>query len=270
MDSILKAIIMGIVEGFTEFLPISSTGHLILVNHFLHLPADFAVLFNILIQLGAILSVVVYFRKELIPWAFNKTPAQRQAVWDVWKKTLVGVTPALLIGALIGEFIEKILFVPSVVAGALFFGGIFLVLIERRKNSDKIQNMAALSYKTAFVIGLIQCLAMIPGISRSAATIIGGMLLGCSRTIAAEFSFFLAIPTMIAAAGYQLIKNWDNTSAGEWGVLLIGCVTSFFAAWAAIAFLMNYIRKNDFKIFGYYRIVLGIIVLAYFTFVAAS
>ncbi len=266
MESILKAIIMGIVEGFTEFLPISSTGHLILVNHFLEMPENFAVLFNILIQLGAILSVVVYFRKELIPWVPSKSPVQRQEVWTIWKKTLVGVTPALIIGALIGEFIERILFVPSVVAAALFLGGIFLVIVERRKNPETIQSMAALTYQMAFAIGMVQCLAMIPGISRSAATIIGAMLLGCSRTIATEFSFFLAIPTMMAAAAYQLIKNSENTTAGDWGVLIVGCITSFLAAWAAIAFLMNYIRKNDFKIFGYYRIILGIIVIAYFTF----
>lgn len=269
MELILKAILMGIVEGFTEFLPISSTGHLILVNHFLQLPEDFAVLFNVFIQLGAILSVVIYFRKELIPWGIHQSPEQKKHVWDIWKKTLIGVTPALAIGAAVRELVEKILFVPEVVAAALFLGGIFLVLIERRKNSEKIQTLAALSYRTALVIGLIQCLAMIPGVSRSAATIIGAMLLGCSRTIAAEFSFFLAIPTMMAASSYQLIKNFSTTSAGEWQVLFVGFAVSFFAAWAAIAFLMNYIRKNDFTFFGYYRIVLGIIVIAYFTFAVA-
>jgi undecaprenyl-diphosphatase len=266
MELILKAIVMGIVEGFTEFIPISSTGHLILVNHFLPLPAEFAVLFNVFIQLGAILSVVIYFRKELVPWTPHKSDEERKQVWETWKKTIIGVLPALVIGAALGEFVEKILFVPEVVAAALFLGGIFLVLIERRKNSDRVQSLAELTYRTAFIIGMIQCLAMIPGISRSAATIIGAMLLGCSRTIAAEYSFFLAIPTMVAASTYQLAKNFDHISAGEWRVLFVGFVVSFLAAWAAIAFLMNYIRKNDFTFFGYYRIVLGIIVIAYFTF----
>ena len=270
MESIIKAIIMGIVEGFTEFLPISSTGHLILVNQFVNLPEDFAVLFNVFIQLGAILSVLIYFRNQLNPWASHKNPDQKREVWEIWKKSVVGVMPALAIGYLIGDFVEEALFAPEVVAGALFFGGIFLVVIERRKNPERIRNIASLTYQTAFIIGIIQCVAMVPGVSRSAATIIGAMLLGCSRTIAAEFSFFLAIPTMVAASSYQLLKHLSTISQGEWGLLFVGFMTSFFAAWAAIAFMMNYIRKRDFKIFGYYRIVLGILVIGYFAFVAAN
>lgn len=262
MDVILIAIILGIIEGLTEFLPVSSTGHLILFNQFLELPDHFEVMFNVVIQLGAILSVVVYFRDKLFPRKSSSGAAERTQVRELWKKIFAGVMPAIIIGAILGEHIETKLFNPWVVSAALMVGGVLLIIIEGRKKSASISEVAAISYGTAIAIGFIQCLAMIPGTSRSAATIIGAMLLGCSRVVAAEFSFFLAIPTMAAASAYQIIKTGFKLSANEWLVLLAGFVTSFFVAWAVIAFLMHYLRRNDFRPFGYYRIALGLIVLA--------
>ena len=201
MHDIINSIILGIVEGFTEFLPISSTGHLILVNEFIGFNGKFAHMFDVVIQLGAILAVVVYFWKRLAPFGNHKTAEEKAATWTLWMKTLVGVIPALLIGATIGKHIEEKLFNPYVVAIALIAGGALLLWIEHSMHEAKVNSITALSYKTAFLIGLIQCLAMIPGTSRSAATIMGAILLGSSRIVAAEFSFFLAIPTLVAATG---------------------------------------------------------------------
>ena len=177
------------------------------------------------------------------------------------KKTLIGVIPALLIGGTIGKFVEDALFNPLTVAIALVIGGIVLIIVENRVKSNSINSISSLNYKTAFFIGLIQCLAMIPGTSRSAATIIGAMLLGASRSVAAEFSFFLAIPTMIAASAYSFLKANASLSAAEWQILSIGFVVSFLVAWVVIAAFMNYIKKRDFKPFGYYRIIVGLAVL---------
>ena len=265
MNDFLSAIILGIVEGITEFLPISSTGHLIIVNQFVGFTEQFANMFNVVIQLGAILSVVVYFRKRLIPSGRNRS-SENQRIFDLWKKTLVGVIPALAIGYLVGDYIEERLFNTTVVALALIVGGIILLYIENRRPLNRITSVEHLTYKTALLIGFIQCLAMIPGTSRSAATIIGAMLLGASRVVAAEFSFFLAIPTMVAASGYTLLKSGSMLSSHEFLIVAVGFFISFVVAWLVIAGLMNYISKRDFKPFGYYRIVLGIIVLAYFSF----
>ncbi|TGE38590.1 undecaprenyl-diphosphate phosphatase [Desulfosporosinus fructosivorans] len=263
MNDFLSALILGIVEGITEFLPISSTGHLIIVNQFVGFSEQFANMFNVVIQLGAILSVVVYFRKRLIPSGRNK-PLENQRIFDLWKKTIAGVIPALAIGFLLGDYIEERLFNTTVVALALIVGGLILLYIENRKPLNRITSVEYLTYKTAILIGFIQCLAMIPGTSRSAATIIGAMLLGASRIVAAEFSFFLAIPTMAAASGYTLLKSGMLLSTHEFLVVACGFIVSFAVAWLVIAGLMNYISKRNFKPFGYYRIVLGIIVLAYF------
>ena len=265
MNDFLSALILGIVEGITEFLPISSTGHLIIVNQFVGFSEQFTNMFDVVIQLGAILSVVVYFRKRLIPSRQNYFSMNRK-IFDLWKKTIVAVVPALAIGALVGDYIEERLFNTTVVALALIVGGIILVYIEKRKPLNRITSVDHLTYKTALLIGFIQCLAMIPGTSRSAATIIGAMLLGASRVVAAEFSFFLAIPTMVAASGYTLLKSGSMLSSHEFLIVAVGFIVSFVVAWLVIAGLMNYISKRDFKPFGYYRIVLGIIVLAYFTF----
>lgn len=206
MNDFLSALILGIVEGITEFLPISSTGHLIIVNQFVGFTEQFANMFNVVIQLGAILSVVVYFRKRLIPSGRIRS-AENQRIFALWKKTIAGVIPALAIGFLLGDYIEERLFNTTVVALALIVGGIILLYIENRRPLNRITSVEHLTYKTAVLIGFIQCLAMIPGTSRSAATIIGAMLLGASRVVAAEFSFFLAIPTMAAASGYTLLKD---------------------------------------------------------------
>lgn len=264
MTEIIKAVILGIVEGLTEFLPVSSTGHLILVNEFVDFTGSFAKMFDIIIQLGAILSVVVYFWHKLFPFGSGKTLKERAETWDIWKKTIVGVLPAILIGAALGKQIEEKLFNPVTVALALLIGGIILILIERGKTQGKITSIAQLSYKTAFFIGLIQCLAMIPGTSRSAATIIGAMLLGASRVVAAEYSFFLAIPTLFAASAYSLVKTGFNLNAGQIQLLAIGFIVSFLVAWLVIAGFMRFISKRDFKAFGYYRIVLGVLIILYF------
>lgn len=264
MSEILKAVILGVVEGLTEFLPVSSTGHLILVNEFMDFTGSFAKMFDIVIQLGAILSVIIYFRKKLFPFGSKKTAIERAQTWDIWKKTIVGVLPALIFGAALGKHIEEYLFNPITVALALFIGGIALIFIERRKSQGQITSIAQLSYATAFFIGLIQCLAMIPGTSRSAATIIGAMLFGASRVVAAEFSFFLAIPTLFAASAYSLLKTGLTLSSTQVMLLAVGFIVSFLVAWLVIAGFMKYITKKDFKLFGYYRIVLGAVIFIYF------
>jgi undecaprenyl-diphosphatase len=262
MDFLLSAAIMGVVEGITEFLPISSTGHLIIVNHFIKFKEPFAHMFEVVIQLGAILSVIVYFHKKLNPLVGDA--GKREEVLSIWKKAIAGVVPALIIGGLLGKKISEHLFNPGVVAGALIIGGIILIAIEsRKKKTEKMKSVADITYGIAIAIGLIQCLAMVPGTSRAAATIIGAMLLGASRSTAAEFSFYLAIPTMAAASAYSLLKHSAAMTSMEWQALIVGFVVSFFVAWAVIAFFMNYIKKNDFKPFGYYRIILGILVLIF-------
>ena len=267
MNNILKAIILGIVEGFTEFLPISSTGHLIIVNQFVSFDEQFTKLFDIVIQLGAILSVVIYFRKRLFHFVKEQGSYFQSQTADLWKKALVGVLPALVIGALFGKQIQRSLFNPTIVASALVLGGLALIFLENRKQQEKITSVSLLNYRTVLVIGLIQCLAMIPGTSRSAATIIGAMGLGCSRLVAAEFSFFLAIPTMTAASVYSLLKAGFTMTPEEFVVLGIGFVVSFVIALLVIAGFMKYISRKDFKPFGYYRIILGGALLTYFLFV---
>lgn len=264
MDQLLKAIILGVVEGVTEFLPVSSTGHLILMNQFIGFEARFTKMFDVVIQLGAIIAVIVYFKERLFPWTPGKSAAERKHIWRVWRKTWIGVLPALAIGAAFHHIIETVLFNPVVVGLALIGGGIALIHLEQGISKRTISSLDDLSDKTALQIGLIQCLAMIPGVSRSAATIIGGMMLGTSRVVAAEYSFFLAIPTMIAASGYSFVKMGFNLTIGETVVLITGFITAFLTAWLVIASFMRYIQHHRFKIFGYYRIGLGVAVLIYF------
>lgn len=262
MIEIFKAVFLGIVEGFTEFLPISSTGHLILVNNFVTFDdTAFTNMFNIVIQLGAILSVVALYWNRLFPFDPNKTKEEKNAIWNTWFKTLVAVIPALVLGYLFDDIIEEKLFNSGVVATMLVIGGILLLIIEKKNKTAKINSIAELTYKTAFFIGVIQCFAMIPGTSRSAATIIGAILLGASRVVAAEFSFFLAIPTMVAATGYKLLKSGLDLTQNQAITLAVGFVVSFLVAWIVIKKFISYISKHDFIPFAYYRIVLGAIII---------
>jgi len=267
---LIKAAILGVVEGITEFLPISSTGHLIIVNQWIAFDANFTKLFDIVIQLGAILSVVVFFWNRL--WPFGKDKEKNKEVWSVWFKTIVGVLPAIVIGAILASKIEEKFFNPPTVAVMLIVGGEVLIWIESRKTGPApvkrglapFSSVKEMSYRTAIYIGFFQCIAMIPGTSRSAATIIGAMLLGASRVVAAEFSFFLAIPTMVAASAYSLLKYKSHITGAETAILAVGFIVSFVVALAVIKFFMKYIQTHSFKNFGIYRIALGALVLLFF------
>ncbi len=259
---IIKAIILGIVEGFTEFLPISSTGHLILVNQFISFDSGFTELFDIVIQLGAILAVLVYFFKKL--WPYTVDSVKNSETLTIWYKTIIAVLPALILGAIFGSFIKEKLFNPWVVAISLLVGGLIILIVENKSKTVGTVSLKDLSYKNAFYIGLIQCLSMIPGVSRSGSTIIGGMILGNSRSAATEFSFFLAIPTMFAASAYSLLKYRGILGLNEIIILAAGFFVSFIIAKVCVKFLMNFVQKHDFKIFGYYRILLGIVIILYF------
>ena len=262
MNDLITALLLGIVEGITEFLPISSTGHLILVNNIISFTGAFPTLFDIVIQSGAILAVLLYFRKKIIP--LQKNAEERRNTLEIWKRILMSVLPALVVGGLFGAWIQETLFTPLVVALALFLGGIFLIFIEKyTENKKKITDIIQVGYTTAFFIGLIQCVALIPGTSRAAATIIGALLLGLNRKTATEYSFFLAIPTLLAASGYSLFvyfTDGNSITSLQLSSLAFGFVVSFLTAWLAIAWLMNYISNHDFKLFGYYRIILAIVV----------
>lgn len=264
----LSAVVLGIVEGITEFLPVSSTAHLVLVNQWFNFSnKDFQSMFDVVIQAGAILSVIVFFWKKINPFDGSKTSSERSDVWNMWFKVLVAVIPILAAGAIFGKRISAFLVNPAapiVIAVSLFTGGVLLIIIESMKKQGSIRTVKDVSFLTAFLIGLIQCLGMVPGTSRAAATIIGAMLLGLTRENAAEFSFFLAIPTLIAASGYSLLKSGFRISSAEWMVLGVGFAVSFATAWGVIAVFMNFIRKHDFKPFGYYRIALGVLIVVLF------
>ncbi len=261
MKDLLTAVVLGIIEGITEFLPISSTGHLILANEFFSFADErFTAMFDIVIQSGAILSVILYFRKRLLP--VGET-LQRQRVIALWRATVVGVIPALILGAAFGSLIKEHLFHPLVVAASLCAGGIAILLVERRTSSAHIHTAEEIPIRLAFFIGIIQCLALVPGISRSAATIIGALLLGASRVAAAEFSFFLAIPTLLAATAYSLLKHAALMSSTEMMLLAVGFAVSFLTAYAVIAFFMRWISTRTFVPFGWYRIALSSAVMLY-------
>jgi undecaprenyl-diphosphatase len=262
--TIIKTIVLGIVEGITEFLPISSTGHMIIVEHFMKLSkhTSFVVAFEVIIQLGAILAVVCYYWHTL--WPFSGTRQEKIDKWLLWSKVLIALIPAAIFGSLFDDLITEKLFNVYVVSAALIFYGLVLIAMEvyhKKKSDFPVNSVVQISYAAALLIGFFQCLAMVPGTSRSAATIIGGMVLGLSRGVAAQFSFFLAIPTMAGATLVTLYKEGISFSASEWAIIAIGFVVSFVMAYIAIAWLMEYIKKHDFKLFGYYRIVLGIVVL---------
>lgn len=267
---LLKAVFLGIVEGITEWLPISSTGHLILVNEFLNLrqSKDFIDMFNIVIQLGAILAVMVIYFKRLNPFQPGKTAREVQLTWQLWLKVVIACIPSAFFGLLLDDWMEAHLSNFFVVAIMLVVYGIAFIWIEdrNRRVDPKVTDLARMSYKTAFYIGLFQVLSIIPGTSRSGATILGGIIVGTSRSVATDFTFFLGIPTMFGYSGLKAVKYFidgNTLTGGQAAILLVASVTAFLVSLFVIRFLMNYIKKHDFTVFGKYRIVLGIIVLFY-------
>ena len=271
MFEIFKVIILGLVEGITEWLPISSTGHLILVDEFIKLDASdaFKEMFNVVVQLGAIMAVVVLYFNKLNPFSQKKSRKQRIHTIQLWMKVVVACLPAAVLGILFDDWMEAHFHNYIVVAIMLIVYGVLFIWVENwnKTAEPSVTTLSTLSYKTALFIGLFQVLSLIPGTSRSGATIIGALLLGVSRYVAAEFTFFLAIPVMFGASGIKLLKFFGE-GAGitgmEVAMLSVGCIVAFVVSVIAIKFLMGYIKKNDFKVFGYYRIVLGILVLGYF------
>lgn len=268
---IIKAIILGIIEGITEWLPISSTGHMILADEFikLNMTNAFKEMFLVVIQLGAIMAVVILYFHKLNPFSPQKTGNEKKDTVSLWLKVLVACIPAGIIGFLFDDQIDKLFYNYKTVAITLILYGVLFIIIEARNKSRKfkVSEFTQLSYKTAFLIGLFQVLALIPGTSRSGATIIGAILIGTSRYIAAEFSFFLAIPVMFGASAYKIAKFGLSFTGMEIVVLFTGMFVAFVVSVLAIKFLMGYIKKHDFKAFGYYRIILGIVVLLYFLFI---
>lgn len=269
---ILKVLVLGIVEGFTEWLPISSTGHLILVDKIVQFkqPEEFVNMFKVVIQLGAILAVLVMYFHRLNPFSKRKKPSQQRATLRLWMKIVVACLPAAVFGLLLDDWIDAILMDNAyVVSAMLILYGVLFIAVENRNagQAPAVQKVGQISFQLALYIGLFQVLAMIPGTSRSGATILGAMVLGCSRSAAAEFSFFLGIPVMFGASGLKIVKYFleGNSFTGpQVFYLIFGMAVAFVVSVYSIKFLMGYIKNNDFKFFGYYRIVLGIIVLAYF------
>lgn len=255
----LKAIILGVIEGLTEFLPISSTGHLIIANRYLNFEGAFANLFAIVIQVGAIFAVLLYFRDKLFPKFSNLKDSK--AYFDLWLKVGVGILPAAIIGIPLDDTIERLLFNPVVVAIALVVGAFMLLYAEKNLTTVRVESEHEITYKQALLVGVFQCMALIPGMSRSGSTIIGALFLGFSRAVAAEFSFFLAIPTIAGAGLIKLVKSDYILNRLEWSLLGLGTFISFIVAYVVIASFMNYIKKRDLKPFAYYRVILGIVIL---------
>ncbi|MCH1941882.1 undecaprenyl-diphosphate phosphatase [Holdemania massiliensis] len=272
MIEMVKAIVLGIVQGITEWLPISSTGHMILVNELMPLTVladaaankEFVDMFMVVIQFGSILAVLLLYFHKLNPFSPRKNAYEKRSTIDLWLKVIVAVVPAGIIGVLFDDLIDAYFYNPITVAAMLIVYGVAFLVIESRHRRPSVTSFDKMSYKTALAIGAFQVLALIPGTSRSGATILGAVLLGCSRGIAAEFSFFLAIPVMFGASLLKLIKMKIAFSLATASVLLVGMIVAFIVSVFAIRFLMGYIRKHDFKAFGVYRIVLGVLVLAYF------
>ncbi len=269
----LKVIFLGIVEGITEWLPISSTGHMLLVDQFIKMnqSQDFKDMFFILIQLGAIIAVVLLFWNKMFPFQFkDKTkPVVRKDVFSIWFKVVVACIPGAVVTILFDDYIEQHLQTPTVIACALIFYGIAFILIEifNKKRKIRIQSINDITYGTALLIGLFQVLSIIPGTSRSGATIIGALLIGVSRVAAAEFTFFLAVPVMFGLSAIKLLKFGFAFTSLELAIMLLGMAVAFLVSLIVVKFLMDYIKKRDFKIFGWYRIALGIVILIYFLFI---
>ena len=262
----IKSILLGIVEGITEWLPISSTGHMILFNEFTNTKSGFLTsdVFLYVIQLGAILAIVTLFFKKLNPFSPSKTKEEKANTWQMWFKVVIACLPAAVIGLLFNDFMDRFEN-PYVISAALIIYGIFFILIENNEKKIKTSDIDKLSYKTAILIGMFQVLSIVPGTSRSGSTILGAMLLGCSREDAAEFSFFLAIPVMFGVSALKLVTNDYIMTSSEWGILIVGMIVAYVVSMITVKFLMDYVRKHDFKLFGIYRIVLGIIVILSFT-----
>jgi undecaprenyl-diphosphatase len=306
---LLIAAVYGVVEGITEWLPISSTGHMLLLNQFLPLDVstDFWNMFLVVIQLGAIIAVLVYFFHPLNPFSRTKDAAERRSTWALWGKAILACIPAAVIGLPLDNWMEENLGSPFVIAAALIVYGVIFIIIENRRERKAarlastgsfggaakqprhlakaeaasateladadaaVQSIDDLDWKHALGIGLFQTLSIVPGTSRSGSTIIGGLLLGCSRSVAAEFSFYLAIPVMVGASGLRLVKFFlkgNSFVPAETQILLVGCIVAFVVSLVCIRFLMGFVRRHDFKPFGWYRIVLGVAVIAYFGFFA--
>ena len=261
----IKSILLGIIEGITEWLPISSTGHMLLFNELTNTTSGFFAtdVFLYVIQLGAILAIATLYFKKLNPFALSKSKQEKADTWNMWFKVIVACIPAAVIGLLLNDFMENFENW-YVISATLIIYGILFILIERKNRTAKINELNELSYKTAILIGLFQVLSIIPGTSRSGSTILGAMLLGCSRGLAAEFSFFLAIPVMFGVSFLKLVTNDYIMTGNEWIILILAMVVAYVVSMLAVKFLTNSVKKHDFKVFGYYRIVLGIIVILYF------
>jgi undecaprenyl-diphosphatase len=272
-ENTIKAIILGIIEGITEWLPISSTGHLILADEFIKLNASeaFMTMFNVVIQLGAILAVVVLYFNKLNPFALSKSKEERNDTWSLWFKVVVAIIPSVIIGLPLDNWLDEHFHKFLPVAIILIIYGIAFIIVEKKNKTrePKITNLTDITYRFALMVGMFQVLALIPGTSRSGATILGGIIIGASRFVSAEFSFFLGIPTMFGASLLKVGKFIiDGNTFDMEGIIIlfVGTFVSFIVSIIAIKFLMNYIKKNDFTVFGWYRIVLGIILIGYWAF----
>ena len=270
---LLKAVLFGIVEGVTEWLPISSTGHLILLNEFITLNVSdaFRRMFDVVIQLGAILAVIVLFFHKLNPFSPRKTEGEKKQTWQLWFKVVAAIIPSGIVGVLFDDWMEAHFHNATVVSIALIVYGVTFILVERRNarrvGGKTVEDVYAIDYKTALLIGCFQCLSLIPGTSRSGSTILGAILIGVGRSAGAEFSFFMAIPTMLGASaikGLKFLLSGVAATGTEIGVLIVGCVVSFLVSLLVIRGLMEYVRKHSFSAFGVYRIILGVVVLVYF------
>lgn len=270
---LLKAVLFGIVEGVTEWLPISSTGHLILLNEFITLNVSdaFRSMFDVVIQLGAILAVIVLFFHTLNPFSPTKSEGEKKQTWQLWFKVIAAIIPSGIVGVLFDDWMEAHFHNATVVAIALIVYGVAFILVERRNarrvGGKTVEDVYAIDYKTALLIGCFQCLSLIPGTSRSGSTILGAILIGVGRSAGAEFSFFMAIPTMLGASaikGLKFLLSGVTATGTEIGVLIVGCVVSFLVSLLVIRGLMEYVRRHSFSAFGVYRIILGVVVLVYF------
>jgi len=270
---LLKAVLFGIVEGVTEWLPISSTGHLILLNEFitLNVSDEFRSMFDVVIQLGAILAVIVLFFHKLNPFSPTKSEGEKKQTWQLWFKVVAAIIPSGIVGVLFDDWMEAHFHNATVVSIALIVYGVAFILVERRNarrvGGKTVEDVYAIDYKTALLIGCFQCLSLIPGTSRSGSTILGAILIGVGRSAGAEFSFFMAIPTMLGASaikGLKFLLSGVAATGTEIGVLIVGCVVSFVVSLLVIRGLMEYVRRHSFSAFGVYRIILGVVVLVYF------